>query len=195
MDSTLSAPHSQPNPEPRRESPHIRWMIRRDQSEVNEIETASFGFPWQEEDFVRCLRQRNCIGMVAELNSRVVGYMIYELHRARLHVLNFAVHPDFRRRGIGAALIDKLKGKLSEQRRTRILLEVRETNLPAQFFFKSLGFQAITVLRSFYDQQDTAEDAYLMEFRHGSIAAQLQSPPKGRRLDDPRNRIAAYFED
>ena len=81
---------------------HIRWMIRRDMPEVLTIEGKSFEFPWSEEDFVRCLRQRNCIGMVAEHHERVVGFMIYELHRNRLHILNFAVHADFRRRHSGA---------------------------------------------------------------------------------------------
>ncbi len=70
---------------------HIRWMIRRDMAEVLEIESEGFEFPWREEDFIRCLRQRNCIGMVAEHAERVVGFMIYELHKTRLHLLNFAV--------------------------------------------------------------------------------------------------------
>ncbi len=70
---------------------HIRWMIRRDMAEVLQIERESFEFPWVDEDFIRCLRQRNCIGMVAEHEGRVVGFMIYELHRTRIHVLNFAV--------------------------------------------------------------------------------------------------------
>ena len=70
---------------------HIRWMIRRDMPEVLAIEGESFEFPWLEDDFIRCLRQRNCIGMVAEHEDRVVGFMIYELHKTRIHVLNFAV--------------------------------------------------------------------------------------------------------
>ena len=45
---------------------HIRWMIRRDMPEILEIEKQSFEFPWCEEDFIRCLRQRNCIGMVRQ---------------------------------------------------------------------------------------------------------------------------------
>ena len=44
----------------------IRWMIRRDMPEVLDIERLSFEFAWTEEDFLCCLRQRNCIGMVAE---------------------------------------------------------------------------------------------------------------------------------
>jgi ribosomal-protein-alanine N-acetyltransferase len=153
---------------------HIRWMIRRDMPEVLDIESQSFEFPWSEEDFIRCLRQRNCIGMVAEHDEQVVGFMIYELHKTRLHVLNFAVNSKFRRRGVGEAMIGKLISKLSHQRRNRILLEVRETNLAAQLFFRSAGFRAVSVLRDFYD--DTTEDAYLMQYTYQPVAAEEGLP-------------------
>lgn len=148
---------------------HIRWMIRRDMAEVLDIEQESFEFPWSEDEFIRCLRQRNCIGMVADIaddkgDDRVVGFMVYELHKTRLHVLNFAVARAYRRLGIGARMVAKLVGKLSQQRRTRIMLEVRETNLAAQLFFRSQGFRAVNVLRDFYE--DTTEDAYLMQYRY-----------------------------
>ena len=68
-------------------------MIRRDMPEVMRTERASFEYSWTEDDFLRCLRQRNCIGMVAERGDSIIGFMIYELHKTRLHVLNFAVHP------------------------------------------------------------------------------------------------------
>jgi ribosomal-protein-alanine N-acetyltransferase len=145
-------------------------MIRRDMPEVLAIENRSFEFPWSDEDFIRCLRQRNCIGMVAEYDERVVGFMIYELHKNRLHVLNFAVRPEFRRRGVGTSMMRKLIGKLSEQRRNRILLEIRETNLDAQLFFRDCDFRAISVLREFYE--DSPEDAYLMQYRYRGIAAE-----------------------
>ena len=157
---------------------HIRWMIRRDMAEVLEIENNSFEFPWSEQDFIRCLRQRNCIGMVAEFEERVVGFMVYELHKDQLHILNFAVHPDFQRRAVGKQMVGKLISKLSHQRRNRILLEVRETNLSAQLFFRNLGFRAVSVLRDFYD--DTTEDAYLMQYRY------QPEPAEGM----PVNRIA-----
>lgn len=142
---------------------HIRWMIRRDMPEVLSIEKSSFEFSWSEEDFIRCLRQRSCIGMVAEYDERVVGFMIYELHKDQLHVLNFAVRPDVRRRHVGEQMTNKLVSKLSQQRRNRILLEIRETNLAAQLFFRNLGFKATSVLRDYYD--DTVEDAYVMQYR------------------------------
>jgi ribosomal-protein-alanine N-acetyltransferase len=79
-------------------------------------------------------------------------------------VLNFAVAPHYRRHGVGEQMVSKLTGKLSQQRRSRLLLEVRETNLDAQLFFRSLGFRAVSVLRGFYE--DTPEDAYVMQYRY-----------------------------
>lgn len=159
---------------------HIRWMIRRDMPEVLQIEKGSFEFPWFEEDFIRCLRQRNCIGMVAEQGERVVGFMIYELHKTRLHVLNFAVAPEYRRLNVGQQMIDKLVSKLSSQRRTRISLEVRETNLSAQLFFKQNGFRATAVLRDFYD--DSTEDAYVMQYHYESEREEELAPSRIHRL-------------
>jgi [ribosomal protein S18]-alanine N-acetyltransferase len=160
---------------------HIRWMIRRDMSEVLQIEKGSFEFPWLDEDFIRCLRQRNCIGMVAEHEDRVVGFMIYELHKNRIRVLNFAVADQYQRRGVGSQMVAKLIAKLSTQRRSRILLEVRETNLAAQLFFRENGFRAVSVLHNYYD--DTPEDAYLMQFRYrADKAAALDTPNRITRL-------------
>lgn len=142
---------------------HVRWMIRKDMPMVESIEAESFDHPWRQDDFIRCMQQRNVIGMVAEQGDLVVGFMIYELHKNRLHLLNFAVNPRFRRQGIGSAMIDKLTSKLSYERRNRIMLEIRETNLDGQLFFKSKGFRAISVLADFWE--DSTEDAYLMSYR------------------------------
>ena len=163
---------------------HIRWMIRRDMPEVLQAEQSSFEYAWTEEDFLRCLRQRNCIGMVAEQGEKVVGFMIYELHKSKLHILNFAVHPPHRRGGVGAQMVAKLISKLSSHRRTRITLEVRETNLPAQLFFRKQGFRALRVLRAFYE--DSGEDAYLLQYR--------LADDSGDDFEDAVNRIAQYEE-
>lgn len=157
---------------------NIRWMIRRDRIEVLQIENDNFEFPWTEDDFIRCLRQRNCIGMVAEFNERIAGFMIYELHKNRLHVLSLAVANDFRRHSVGTQMVQKLIDKLSLQRRDRIVLEIRETNLAAQLFFRQLGFRAISVLRDFYI--DTTEDAYLMQYRLPIYASDKVSAPISR---------------
>lgn len=160
---------------------HIRWMIRRDMPEVVAITEEGFEFPWYEEDFLHCLRQRNCVGMVAKCDERIVGFMIYELNKTRIHVLNFAVALNYRRLGVGRQMISKLMGKLSSQRQTRVTLEVRERNLPAQLLFRANGFCAVSVLRNYY--QDSPEDAYLMQFRYKPETAVIAA-------DRPFSRIA-----
>lgn len=166
---------------------HIRWMIRRDMPEVLQAERLSFEHAWTEEHFLVCLRQRNCIGMVAEQGEKVVGFMIYELHKARLHILNFAVHPSWRRAGIGSQMVAKLVSKLSAHRRTRITIDVRETNLDAQLFFRKMEFRAVRTLSAFYE--DSGEDGIRMERRAFDDQDELDSDTT------TVNRIAKYEED
>jgi ribosomal-protein-alanine N-acetyltransferase len=140
----------------------IRWMNSRDLPEVVDIEKESFEFAWTDEDFKSVLRERNVIGMVCEHTERIRGFMVYALEIDRLHILNFAVAPWARRRGFGEEMVCKLLGKLTGHttkiKRNRIVLEVRETNLEAQLFFKAMKFEATECIRGHYD--DTAEDAY-----------------------------------
>jgi ribosomal-protein-alanine N-acetyltransferase len=161
--------------------PHIRWMIQKDRDEVQHIEEVSFPSPWSWSDFTECLRNRNCIGMVAENHhGRILGYMIYELHSRRLHLLNLAVYPPFRKHGVGSCMVEKLIGKLGE-RREKLTVEIGERNLDGQLFFQALGFRATQVLRKHYEE--TGEDAYVMEYRLGDPIAQAASPV---------NRVAQY---
>lgn len=142
---------------------HIRWMIRRDMPRVLQIENECFGsLSWSEEDFIRQLRQRNCIGMVCEIDDEVVGFMLYELHKSKLTIIDFAVMSSFRRMGVGTSMTRKLLGKLSADRRSMIELHIREGNLDAQLFFQSLGFRAVKVCSGFYD--NSTEDAYQFEY-------------------------------
>ncbi len=147
---------------------HIRWMIRRDMPEVLAIENECFEFPWCKEDFVRWLRPRNCIPIVAEASERILGFMVYEWHQYRLQVINFAVDKRFRRRSIGTQMVKELISKLSNDRRSHIMIEIRETNLPAQLFFQAQGFRAVSVLHNAFE--DTPEDAYLMEYQAQSFS-------------------------
>ncbi|MCS6865975.1 MAG: ribosomal protein S18-alanine N-acetyltransferase [Gemmataceae bacterium] len=162
---------------------HIRWMIRRDMPEVMNIELASFEYAWTEDDFLRCLRQRNCIGMVAERGESILGFMIYELHRTRLSLLNFAVNPAVRRTGIGRLMVNKLIYKLCSHRRHKITLAVRESNITAQLFFRAQRFYAAKVLRGYYE--DSGEDAYQMEYEPLEMEWAAFGGP-------PVNRIALY---
>lgn len=108
---------------------HIRWMIRRDMPEVLKIEQESFEFPWQEDEFICYLRHSSNIGMVAEFEDGMAGFMIYGSSKTKIYILNFAVAESMRRHGIGSQMVAKLVAKLSLLRRTSIISEVRETNL------------------------------------------------------------------
>lgn len=157
---------------------HIRWMIDRDMPEVMAIENASFAEPWTEQEFRATLRKRNCIGMVAEYgdceHEYVAGFMVYQLNRGYLRLLDMAVAPDFRNTGVGSQLVAKLVGKLSpeKQTRTRITLRVSEGSLAAQLFFRSLGFLATDVERDYFD----GADAYLMEYDVAAVPGGVPCP-------------------
>ena len=114
----------------------IRYMERDDLPQVLTIETGAHLWPWQEEDFLRTLRQRDHVGQVAVANGRILGFMVYQLVRKQnaMHLLNLSVHPEFKRLTIGSQLIAYLKAKVSpNQKRTmkRIMATVWERNVPA----------------------------------------------------------------
>jgi ribosomal-protein-alanine N-acetyltransferase len=147
-----------PMERPEKLRPRVRWMIRSDVPMVLDIEQACFEFPWNEENLITCLRGRNCIGMVAEHGGGVCGHFVYELYPMRVELYTFAVDPQHQRRGVGLAMVEKLKSKLSAQKRTRIACNVDEMNLNAQQFFRSQGFRAVGVLRDHWAFTD--RDAY-----------------------------------
>ena len=142
---------------------HLRWMIQRDVPSVMQIEEDCFEFPWTEGVLFQQLRQPNCIGMVAELGEVVCGFMIYEIHPSHIHVINFCVGKDYQRQHIGQMMVEKLIGKLSEGRRSRLYCEIRETNINALDFFKAQGFRSSRIRRGVY--VETNEDAIEMVYR------------------------------
>ncbi len=111
---------------------------------------------------MNCLRQRNCIGMIVERDDEMVGFMVYELFRSTIHVLNFAIATEHRNRGYGRAMVDCLKSKIDQQKRQRITLEVSDSNIDAQRFFKAMGFKASRVIPGMYD--NTSDAAYEMKW-------------------------------
>ncbi|MEK7664654.1 MAG: ribosomal protein S18-alanine N-acetyltransferase [Patescibacteria group bacterium] len=145
----------------------IKWMTEPDMPEVLKIEEKSFEYPWTEKEFRQCLKERNFffqrVGLAAEYRQKVVGFVIYESSQSRIFILNLAVHPDFRRKEVGKQIIKQLINKLHPERKKKIFVEVRETNLPAQLFFHQMGFWAICIVRGFY-QDYCPEDLYLMQY-------------------------------
>lgn len=147
--------------------PYIRWWIRRDMFDILKIEKDVFGANAQtEEEFLKLLRERNIIGMVVEDRSHeqcpIIGYMLYELHKKKLHLLHMVVKPECQGKGVGKTMVKKLANKLSTHRRTALTLEIRESWIKAIHFFKKMGFLAQDVIRNYYD--DPNEDAYYMVF-------------------------------
>jgi ribosomal-protein-alanine N-acetyltransferase len=136
-------------------------MIKKDYSDVSDIEFESFEFPWTIKEIDKCIKQKRVVGEVITYEEKVVGYMIYEKSEGIIYLLNMAVSPDFRRKGAGTTMINKLKKYLSKKKRD-IHLVVRETNMPAQFFFASQGFRATGVERNSFEQID--EDGYTFEY-------------------------------
>ena len=113
--------------------------------EVLRIERASFEKPWTEEEFLCCLRQRNCIGGVVEdVSCDVRGFMIYELHRSTLRILNLAVDPSCRGLGYGRMMVERLINKLHQQRRREIVLEIRKRISTPIYSFSTWGFGVST---------------------------------------------------
>jgi ribosomal-protein-alanine N-acetyltransferase len=157
---------------------HVRWMVRRDFDEVLAIEEACFEFPWTEQEFRQCLQLPNCLGMVAEHDGRVVGFVVYETPRGRMLITNIAVDPEFQRHGIARQIIQKLVMKMIHQQRHKIAIEIRETNLPALLCFRALGFRSATILKDFYD--DRSEDAYVLQYRLGKEHVVPAYAPPGR---------------
>lgn len=141
---------------------HVRWMIRRDMTSVIDIDGRANAAPWTENDFLGHLRKRNVIGMVAERGDRILGYVVYRLHRDSVEILRLSVDPEFIGKGIGAQVVGKLKGKLSENRRTTIHVEMRETNTGGLLFLRNQGFRAVGMTRGWYD--DTGEDMIQMQY-------------------------------
>jgi len=158
---------------------YVRWMLLQDGREVYRIAAAS---DVDHEFFEECsslaenkpplwMRPTNRIGMVADsigssCGSSIYGFMIYDLLPGAIWLRHFAVDPPYRRLGVGrvmlARLLGKLLSKLSHERRNKIMVTVRESNLPAQLFFREHGFRVRAIKREYYN--DTGEDGYEMRF-------------------------------
>ena len=140
---------------------HLRWMIRRDMSKVMDIENSSFEEPLEEEAIINLLRQRNAIGMVAEKDSLIIGFMIYKLNKKFIYVVDLVVAKECRRANIGSQLVKKLKEKLGQQRRCSLVIDVPEDHLSAQLFLKSHNFVATDIIQNRWFH---AETEYRMKY-------------------------------
>lgn len=154
-------------------------MMPQDMPSVLKIENSCFEYAWTEDDFYLAFSKANCMRMVAEVDGTVVGFMVYELKKTSLILVDIAVHPDLQRRGFGTAMIARLQAKLNDKtRRDQIILGVRETNLEAQLFFRQCGFLATEIIGGYFD--DFHEDAYKFVYEVASIEDQMIGLSKDR---------------
>ncbi|MBO5438224.1 MAG: GNAT family N-acetyltransferase [Thermoguttaceae bacterium] len=143
----------------------LRWMKEIDLDCVYELEQKCSPRPWGPMEFADVLMHSNCVGLVVEFRSQIIGYLIYEMHENTLKILNIAVLSEFRRKGVGSQMVARLACFLARNTRQEMTLSVRESNLSAQLFFRSLGFKAVSINRG---TEDSEEDSYVMQYRHKS---------------------------
>jgi ribosomal protein S18 acetylase RimI-like enzyme len=144
-------------------------MIRSDLPEVLEIEAASAkanGIPvWSEAGLVSHLKQHSCVSMVATtICGRIAGYILYDLRRCSLRVLRIAVAPELRRHGVGSALLNRVKSKLSSARRTKAVCVADERALDLHLLLRASQFMATSIERNAFSLAEDKIDGYRFEY-------------------------------
>lgn len=126
---------------------------------VAELERLCFGEPWSR-DALRLLLGNMAVGYVCVLDGRVAAYAGMMIVPGEGQVTNVAVHPDFRRLGLGRAVTEALFKVGREKQLEQISLEVREFNAAAIALYRSFGFYEAGRRRRFY--RNPTEDAIVM---------------------------------
>ncbi len=125
---------------------------------IMEIEHASFSSPWPEQSIRdEILREHNNLFCVAELEGDIVGYIGVWIYAKEAHIYTIAVHPDFRRQGIGEILMLTILQQAQQRDANYALLEYRVSNTEAAQLYAKLGFEVLYRRRGYY--LDNNEDA------------------------------------
>ncbi len=135
-----------------------------DLDEVEAIERASFGDPWPRRALGReLLADAMRLPLVAVSGAGVIGYLMAWRQVDELHVLNLAVAPAGRRRGIASRLLAAAVADALARGMVAVTLEVRESNDGAREFYRRHGFADVGRRPRYY--VDTGEDALIMTLR------------------------------
>ena len=129
-------------------------------AQIAALEKLCFVDPWSEESIATELNSRLSYWLVALEGEQVVGYIGSQSVLGESDMMNVAVHPDFRRRGIAEALIAALSVALQERDNVFLTLEVRASNDPAIALYKKLGFIQVGLRKNYY--RHPKEDALIM---------------------------------
>jgi ribosomal-protein-alanine N-acetyltransferase len=128
---------------------------------VEEIERVSYPTPWSRSMFAAELQKPSSLAIGAYHGSgELVGYAIVSRYVDAWHVMNVAVIPEFRRRGIGKSLLERLFEVTASDPQRGYTLEVRVSNADAIRLYEKLGFEARGIRRGYYT--DNREDALIM---------------------------------
>ncbi|NIP38037.1 MAG: ribosomal protein S18-alanine N-acetyltransferase [Candidatus Dadabacteria bacterium] len=128
--------------------------------QIMEIEKLSFPTPWHKKIFELEIGKPRTLNSVYKMGEKVVGYLISWMLYDEIHILNVAVHPDFRRNGIAKKLIDYTIERFKSKGAVTVILEVRTSNIAAQNLYEKMGFQVLRTRKKYYS--DTGEDALVM---------------------------------
>lgn len=129
--------------------------------DVLAVEEATFSIPWTRKDFEREMTENNlAIYYVAVAEGKIVGYAGMWHVITEGHITNVAVLEDYRKQGIGDALMAQLEQVAMEKEMIGITLEVRINNTPAQRLYHKHGYRAEGLRKNYYP--DTHEDAVIM---------------------------------
>ncbi|MHB8382145.1 MAG: ribosomal protein S18-alanine N-acetyltransferase [Candidatus Binataceae bacterium] len=148
--------------------PQIRDATHRDLPRIVEIERLAFPTPWSLNSFQRELTLPfSRLIVAADGNSEsaaLFGFLCRWIVADECHVLNIAVHPDSRRAGIGAELLNVAIADALTREASVVTLEVRRSNLPARCLYRKYEFQERRLRKHYYGP---GEDAIVMELRLG----------------------------
>lgn len=140
---------------------YIQYIKSHDIDKVLELEKLCFPIPWSEEAFrIEVERNKFAKYLVAKHGGEVIGYGGMWLILDEAHITNIATHPDYRRRGIGKALLLSLMEIAANFGAMRMTLEVRVSNTGAQALYEQLDFEKGGIRRGYY--ADIGEDAWIM---------------------------------
>jgi ribosomal-protein-alanine N-acetyltransferase len=139
----------------------LRALEARDLEAVERIERESYPTPWSRSMFATELAKPSslCFGAHDE-EGALLGYLIVSRYVDAWHIMNIAVAPGYRRRGIAAALLERLFAVTEGEAQRGYTLEVRVSNTGAIRLYERLGFTARGLRRGYYT--DNREDALIM---------------------------------
>jgi len=141
----------------------LRRMKEDDLDSVLEIEHLSFPHPWRLSTFIGELDNYPIsipFVILHRPNERLMGYIILWFIHEEVQISNFALHPDFRRLGIGEAVLHEILDKVVKEGAREIFLEVRPSNHIARSLYEKLGFQILGIRKNYY--LSPVEDALIM---------------------------------